>query len=63
MLRATEGQKDIGDWDFPGGTVNKNPPVNAIYPRQEMQVQSLGWEDLLEKGMAIHSSILAWRIP
>ena len=25
--------------------------------------QSLGWEDLLEKGMAIHSSILAWRIP
>ena len=29
---------------------------------QETQVQSLGWEDLLEKGMAIHSSILAWRI-
>ena len=29
----------------------------------ETQVQSLGWEDLLEKGMAIHSSILAWRIP
>ena len=26
---------------------------------QEMQVQSLGWEDPLEKGMAIHSSILA----
>jgi len=26
-------------------------------------VQSLGWEDLLEKGMASHSSILAWRIP
>ena len=30
---------------------------------QETQVQSLGWEGLLEKGMAIHSSILAWRIP
>ena len=30
---------------------------------QEMWVQSLGWEDPLEKGMAIHSSILAWRIP
>ena len=30
---------------------------------QETQVQSLGWEDPLEKGMAIHSSILAWRIP
>ena len=29
---------------------------------QEIQVQSLGQEDLLEKGMATHSSILAWRI-
>ena len=29
----------------------------------EMQVQSLGWEDPLEEGMATHSSILAWRIP
>ena len=31
--------------------------------RQEMQVQSLGQEDPLEKGMATHFSILAWRIP
>ena len=30
---------------------------------QETWVQSLGWEDLLEKGMATHSSIPAWRIP
>ena len=30
---------------------------------QEMQVRSLGWEDPLEKGMATHSSILAWEIP
>ena len=30
---------------------------------QEAWVQSLGWEDPLEKGMATHSSILAWRIP
>ena len=30
---------------------------------QEMQVQSLGWEDPLEEAMATHSSILAWRIP
>ena len=30
---------------------------------QETWVQSLGWEDPLEKGMATHSSILAWRIP
>ena len=29
---------------------------------QETQVQSLGWEDPLEKEMTIHSSILAWRI-
>ena len=36
----------------------KNPP--AV---QETWVQSLGWEDLLEEGMAIHSSILAWRVP
>ena len=30
---------------------------------QETQVQSLGQEDPLEKGIAIHSSILSWRIP
>ena len=30
---------------------------------RETQVQSLGWEDPLEKEMATHSSILAWRIP
>ena len=36
----------------------RNPP--AI---QETQVFSLGWEDPLEKGMATHSSVLAWRIP
>ena len=36
----------------------KNPP--AMW---ETWVQSLGWEELLEKGVATHSSILAWRIP
>jgi len=30
---------------------------------QESWVPSLGWEDPLEKGMATHSNILAWRIP
>ena len=30
---------------------------------QEMQLQVLGQEDLLEEGMATHSSIIAWRIP
>ena len=30
---------------------------------QEARVQSLGWEDHLEKEMATHSSVLVWRIP
>ena len=37
--------------------------VKDLPAGQEMQVQSLGWEDPLEKGMVTHSSILAWRIP
>ena len=35
----------------------KNPPAMKV-----TQVQSLGWEDSLEKGMETHSSILAWEI-
>ena len=35
--------------------------VKNLPALQETQVQSLGWEDPLEKGMATHSSILAWR--
>ena len=42
---------------FPGGSVVKNLPA-----KQETKVQSLGQEDLLEKEMATHSSILAWEI-
>ena len=42
---------------FPGGSDGKELPV-----MQETWVQSLGKEDPPEKGMAIHSSILAWRI-
>ena len=37
--------------------------VKNLPPMKETQVQSLGREDLLERGMAIHSSILAWKIP
>ena len=37
--------------------------VKNLPAMQETWVLSLGWEDLLEKGMATHSSILAWRIP
>ena len=49
-------------WSFttinPGAQTVKNLPKI-----QETQVQSLGWEDPLEKGMVTHSSILSWRIP
>ena len=41
--------------------MKKNLPASARMP--EMQVQSLGWEDPLEKEMATHSSIFAWKIP
>ena len=37
--------------------------VKNLSAMQEIQVQSLGQEDPLEKGLATHSSILAWRIP
>ena len=37
--------------------------IKNLLAMQETWVPSLGWEDSLEKGMAIHSSILAWRIP
>ena len=47
-----------GDRDSLVAQLVKNPP--AMW---ETWVRSLGWEDLLEKGMATHSSILAWRIP
>ena len=44
---------------FPGGLDGKKN-LPAVW---ETQIPSLGWEDPLEKGMATHSSILAWRIP
>ena len=37
--------------------------VKNLSAMQETLVRSLGWEDSLEKGMATHASILAWRIP
>ena len=39
----------------------KNPL--SMQETQEIRVQSLGWEDPLEEGLATHSSIFAWRIP
>ena len=44
-------------WGFPGGSARKNLPTQA------MQVPSLGQEAPLEKEMATHSSIPAWRFP
>ena len=44
--------------DFPSGSVVKNSPT-----MQERWVQSLGWEDPLQKEIATHYSILAWEIP
>ena len=62
------GQKDlIGEgigyplqysWASLVAQLVKNPPA-----MRETWVQSLGWEDPLEKGKATHFSILAWRIP
>ena len=43
--------------DFPGSSDGSLPAM------QETRVQSLGWEDPLEKEMATHSSILVWKIP
>ena len=37
--------------------------VKCLPTMRETRVQSLGWEDLMEKEMATHSSIPAWRIP
>ena len=47
----TEGTSFIAQW------------VKNLPEKQETRIQFLGREDLLEKEMAIHSSILAWRIP
>ena len=51
----TPGRASFGG--FPGGSDGKESAV------QETWIQSLGWEDPLEKGMETHSTILAWRIP
>ena len=37
--------------------------VKNLQTMKETQVQSLGWDDPMEKGVEIHSSTLAWRIP
>ena len=46
------------EWGFPGGSDGKSLPAVL-----ETWVLSVGWEDPLEKKMATHSSVLAWKIP
>ena len=58
---VAKSQTGLSDFHFhfhPGGSVVKNLPATW-----EAWVQSLGWEDPLEKGTATHSTILARRIP
>ena len=58
---VAESQTQLSDFHFhtfPGGSDGKEAPA-----MRQTQVQSPGWEDPLEKGMATHSSIPAWRIP
>ena len=55
--QGKKGLRGLSDTHMPGGTVVKNLPA-----KQETWVRSLGGEDPLEKAMATHSSILAWRI-
>ena len=50
----------MAGWGFPGGSDGKKKILPAM---PETWVLSLGREDPLEKGMATHSIILAWRIP
>ena len=51
----------IFNWGFCAASDSK--AVKHLPAMQETRVQSLGWEDPLEKEMVTHSSILAWRIP
>ena len=64
-FKATMGERGEMNWEIGidmytvlMGSVVKNTPA-----KQEMRVQSLGFEDPLEKAMATHSNILAWEIP
>ena len=54
---TTKLEPSLGEGAFLVAQTVKNLPAT-----QETQVQSLHWEDPLEKGMATHSGILAWRI-
>ena len=59
-MKAGLFKRDTHSKGFPSGSAVKNS--SAMQETQESQVQSLAWEDPLEKDMATHSNILA-RIP
>ena len=44
-------------------SISMGLPCNSVGKKPACSAEDLGWEDPLEKGMATHSSILAWRIP
>ena len=58
LLPSSHRYNALLSWAPQVAQMVKNTPA-----MQETRVWSLGWEDPLEKGMATHSSILAWRIP
>ena len=57
------GGKDLGRWRVTDGASLVAQLAKNLCAMQEILIRSLGWEDPLEKRMATHSSILAWRIP
>ena len=66
ILILQETHKHVGFWGDPiygRWTSLTAQSVKNLPAMQETWVQFLGWEDPLEKEMAIHSSILAWKIP
>ena len=58
MLSPQYHSNNLGGWASLIAQLVMNPPA-----MQETWVQSMGWEDPLEKGKATHSSILSWRSP
>ena len=62
-LLCTDGLFETGSKEGPHEYLVVAQLVKNLPAMRETWVRSLGWEDLLEKGKASHSNILAWRIP
>ena len=63
MFSHCEKWEQIGTTSMKVGASLVAQMVKNLPAMQETWVRSLGWKDTLEKGMATHSCILAWRIP